>query len=201
MCYKSDPFPIRRGVLQGCIFSPILFVLCLKILFVLCLNSVWKRTSPGQGWQILPGWLLDVLSYADDIGMVIQTTLESQNRLQSFSDINSETLTMCINPPKTVRMPITPKITVTKITEANINADEETFRHPCDICHRRFDTTRGVSIHKSKNNCVASSTAVIKPRRNQRANKIIEAKKRAIKVEAQAKITLNGEFISNVEIF
>ena len=40
-----------------------------------------------------------------------------------------------------------------------------------------------------------------KPRRNQRANKIIEAKKRAVKVEAQSKITLNGEFISNVEFF
>ena len=46
MGYKSDPFPIRRGVLQECIFSP--------ILFVLCLNSVWKRT-PQHGWQIIPG--------------------------------------------------------------------------------------------------------------------------------------------------
>ena len=65
----------------------------------------------------------------------------------------------------------------------------------------RFDTTRGVAIHKSKNNCDISGRAVIKPRRNQRANKLIEAKKRAVKVEAQSKITLNGEFISNVEIF
>ena len=63
----------------------------------------------------------------------------------------------------------------------------------------RFDTTRGVAIHKSKNNCDISGTAAVKPRRSQRANTIIEAKKRAIKVEAQAKITLNNEFISNVE--
>ena len=39
--------------------------------------------------------------------------------------------------------------------------------------------------------------AEAKPRRNQLANKIIEAKKRAIKVEDQAKIKLNGEFISD----
>ena len=41
----------------------------------------------------------------------------------------------------------------------------------------------------------------VKPRQNQRANKIIEANTRAIKVEAQAKIKLNGEFITNVEFF
>ena len=28
--YKSESFPIRRGVLQGCILSPILFILCLN---------------------------------------------------------------------------------------------------------------------------------------------------------------------------
>ena len=61
MGYKSDPFPIRRGVLQGCILSP--------ILFVICLNSVWKRT-PQHGWQIIPRWLPDELSYADDIAMI-----------------------------------------------------------------------------------------------------------------------------------
>ena len=65
----------------------------------------------------------------------------------------------------------------------------------------RFDTTRGVAIHKSKNKCDISGTAAVKPRRDQRANKIIEAKKRAIKVETQAKITLNNEFISHVEFF
>ena len=40
-----------------------------------------------------------------------------------------------------------------------------------------------------------SGTAAVKPRRNQRVNKIIEAKKRAVKVEAQAKITLNNELL------
>ena len=97
-------------------------------------------------------------------------------------------------------MTIAPKITVTKTTEADINADEKTFQYPCDICHRRFDTTRGVAIHKSKNNCDISGAADVKPRRNQRANKIIEAKKRAVIVGTQDKIKLN-ELITNVEIF
>ena len=89
---------------------------------------------------------------------------------------------MRINLSKTVRMTIAPKTTVTKTTEADINADEETFRYPCSICHMRFDTTRGVAIHKSKNNCDISGTAAVKPRRNQRANKIIEAKNALLKL-------------------
>ena len=191
--YKSEPFPISRGVLQGCILSP--------ILFVLCLNSVWKRTSPGQGWQILPDWLLDELSYADDIGMISRTTLESQNRLQSFSDLSNQTSTMRINLSKTVRMTIAPKITVTKTTEEDIIADQATFMYKCEECHRTFPRPRSLSSHYQHCPHAITAAADAKPRRNQLANKIIEAKKRAIKVEDQAKIKLNGEFISNVEIF
>ena len=119
MGYKSDSFQIRRGVLQGCILSP--------SLFVLCLNSAWKIT-PQHGWQIIPGWLLDELSYADDIAMIdITKTTGIQTRFQEFSDKVNETATMRINIPKTVHMTIAPKITVTKTTEADINVDEETF--------------------------------------------------------------------------
>ena len=119
MGYKSEPFPIRRGVLQGCILSP--------ILFVLCLNSVWKRT-PLHGWQIIPGQLLDELSYADDIAMIdITKTTGIQTRFQEFSDKVNKTATMRINIPKTVHMNIAPKITVTRTTEEDIIADQATL--------------------------------------------------------------------------
>ena len=101
MGYKLDPFPIRRGVLQGCILSP--------ILFVLCLNSVWKRT-PQHGWRIIPGWLLDEISYADDIAMIDITKMTGiQTRFQEFSNKVNKTATMRINIPKTVHMTIAPR--------------------------------------------------------------------------------------------
>ena len=90
---------------------------------------------------------------------------------------------------------------VTKTTEEDINANEETFMYECTYCTRNFPSQNSLSCHNPRW-CpkVITAAAAARPRRNQRANKIIEAKKRAIKVEAQAKIKLNGELITNVEI-
>ena len=74
--------------------------------------------------KILPAVIYVVYIF---VIMISRTTLESQNRLQSYSDISNQTSTMRINLSKTVRMTIAPKTTVTKTTEADINADEETF--------------------------------------------------------------------------
>ena len=64
-----------------------------------------------------------------------------------------------------------------------------------------FPKPRSLSSHYQHCPREITAAADAKLRRNQLANKIIEAKKRAIKVEAQAKFKLNGELISNVEIF
>ena len=90
---------------------------------------------------------------------------------------------MRINITKTVRMTIAPKITVTKTTEENIKADQATFMYKCEKCHRTFSSPRSLPSHYK--HCPKVITAAdAKPRRNQLATKIIEAKKRAIKVEA-----------------
>ena len=78
---KSEPFPIKRGVLQGDILSP--------ILFVMCLNSVWKRANvnSSEGWEILPGWLLDELSYADDIALIDTDDIVSSRPTTNYFQI------------------------------------------------------------------------------------------------------------------
>ena len=74
MGYKSDPFPIRRGVLQGCILSLILF-------------EFGMERTPQHGWQIVPGWLLDELSYADDIAMIDVLQRRREFRLDFKSSV------------------------------------------------------------------------------------------------------------------
>jgi len=93
-------FQISRGVLQGDILSP--------ILFILTLNSIWNRSNNEEGWRILPGWILDELSYADDIAMISRDKETSAKRLQELSDLASKTASMRINITKTVRMQIEP---------------------------------------------------------------------------------------------
>ena len=128
----------------------------------------------------------------------ITKTMEIKTRHQEFSDKTNKTASMRINIPKTVRMNIAPKITVTKTIEENIIANQATFMYKCEECHRKFSSPR--SLPSRYQHCPGEGTTDVRPRRNQLANKIIEAKKRAIKVEAQAKIKLNGELITNVEI-
>ena len=183
----SDVFPIHRGVLQGCILSP--------ILFIVCLNSIWKRTPQGEGWQIIPGWLLDELSYADDIAMIDTEKMNGERRLQTFSDIANQTASMRINIPKTVGMSIAPKIAVSKTTEEDIEAQESIFKFECTVCHSKFPTARGVSAHKR--HCGKPR----KSRNNQKADKIIKEQKRAAKLATQATIMLNSTAITNVDTF
>ena len=79
----------------------------------------------------MPGWLLDELSYADDIALIDTDIIKNESRLQKFSDISGKTATMRINASKTVRMQIEPKETVTKTTEEDIIGQENWF--PCHI--------------------------------------------------------------------
>ena len=188
----SDAFPINRGVLQGDILSP--------ILFILCLNSIWKRTTPGQGWQIpkVPNWLLDELSYADDVASFSTNIENSQTQLQNFSDVAAHTASMRINVPKTVHMTVTPKLSVSSTTESEVIALE--LPHACDVCERRFPTIAGVSIHKARW-CGGVGTGAVRSRRGQKADSIVRKKKRADILATQTKVSLNGEEIANVEQF
>ena len=184
----SEPFGIFRGVLQGDILSP--------ILFVLCLNSVWLRSvEDGDGWRVLPDWLLDELSYADDIALFDCCPANSERRLQKLSDVAGATASMIINVPKTLRAPMRPKVHVGATTAADVTA--AMFKFKCDVCGREFDKQSGLKIHKSRW-CNGPGTGNDRSRRDQRADKIIKAVKLDKLVAAQECIKLNGESIANV---
>ena len=183
----SEHFGIFRGVLQGDILSP--------ILFILCLNSVWSRSvDDGDGWRVLPDWLLDELSYADDIALLDTCPANSERRLQKLSDVAGTSASMIINIPKTLRTPVRPKVSVGATTAVDVIAAK--FKFKCDVCEREFPTKRGVSAHKRF--CLGPGTGNVRSRRDQKADKIVKATKLDKIVAAQDCIKLNGESIANV---
>jgi exonuclease III len=202
----SEPFPVKRGVLQGDILSP--------ILFVLVLNSMWVRTKQNQGWQITPSWLLDELSYADDCVLIegpcipgpLQSSLQispppiikSQQRLQEFSDIGKGTSTMRISIPKTFRMKIEPAIKLTATTATDVI--EMNFEVKCEHCGRQFPNKNSLPKHYPRY-CKGPGTGNDRPYRNQLANKLVEEKKRAAIVSARPNIILDLQKIENVAQF
>ena len=120
----------------------------------------------------------------------ITKTTGIQTRLQEFSNKSKETATMRINIPKMVRMTIAPKITVTKTTEEDIIADQATFMYECIHCTRRFPSQISLSCHYPRW-CpkVITAAADARPRRNQLANKIIEAKNALLKLRLKLRLS------------
>ena len=188
----SEPFPINRGVLQGDILSP--------VLFIMCLNSIWMRSElPPDGWQITEDWLLSEISYADDIVLIETTTSTTQERLQRLGDISLSTASMSISIPKTMHMTVVKakKTSPTTLVEAT-----EISKFHCDICNRGFPTIRGVSSHKRFcRGSVEEELANPRGRKYQKADKIIKFNKRSALVEADPKVVYNGLPLNNVHQF
>ena len=92
------------------------------------------NVNSNEGWEILPGWLLDELSYADDIALIDTDIIKNECRLQNFSKTSEKTATLRINTNKTVRMQVERKENVTKTTEEDIN-DQQNW-YPCHTCGR-----------------------------------------------------------------
>ena len=196
----SDPFDVNRGVLQGDVLSP--------ILFIMVLNSMWARTNPHDGWQVAPDWLLNELSYADDCAIVegpgssppdntTHTIDNSQRRLQEFSDVGKVTSTMRINVPKTFHMKVEP---VTKIPAATLeDITTMNFETKCPDCGRSFPSKKSLPSHSRY--CPKTHDAPQKPYRNQKANMLVQEKKRAAIIAARPNIILDLLKIGNVAQF
>jgi hypothetical protein len=163
-------------------------------LFVICLNSIWKRAVlPGDGWQITPQWLLDELSYADDIALLDLNHAGSERRLQMLNDVAKSAAAMQISRPKTMRMVIQQTLRVGKTTDEEIAALN--LRVACKVCGRLFPSARSLPGHKQF--CGKADAS----RKGQKVDRMVKEAKRTAKVAQIAKIKLNGEEIDNVDSF
>ena len=76
----SEPFPVRRGVIQGDIFSPQCFTLGLDRIF-----RLHDIAGQGIGGPFLGDVTASKLEYADDVGLLDWTAAEASERVSALA--------------------------------------------------------------------------------------------------------------------
>ena len=95
----SGSFDISRGVIQGDIISPVLFILALDQL----VQTVDKAGGKGAGKGVKCGRILklNVLGYADDAALIEPCVEVMTDRLTAIADASRELADMHVSMPKT----------------------------------------------------------------------------------------------------
>ena len=132
-----------RGVIQGDIISPVLFILALGAL-VQQFDSVRGMHKGFKCGRILR---LDVLGYADDVALISDTVEDMTRRLTAIEDGAKEHADMNVSMPKTFTQHVHKRDKLT-VTEAEAKAAEKKYKFKCDFCSRRFKTDRNMQIHR-----------------------------------------------------
>ena len=140
----SDKFNVARGVVQGDIISPILFILALEQL-------IRQNDVHGDGVACGEFFKVRILGYADDAAMLDQDTQTMTIRLTPLADAAKQEADMEVSMPKTFSQHVG-KRTGIKVTKVEAVSAQMAFKHKCDFCDRRFKTSRDMLIHR--NNCV-----------------------------------------------
>ena len=95
----SEPFPIRRGVIQGDIFSPQCFTLGLDRIF-----RLHDIADQGIGGPSLGDVTATKLEYADDVGLLNWTTNEASERVSALANGSRTSASMEMSAPKSKGM-------------------------------------------------------------------------------------------------
>ena len=139
----SGTFKIGRGVIQGDIISPILFIIALD-------HLIQEFDKGGNGVKCGRILKLKVLGYADDAALIEGAVEEMTKRLTSLANASETKADMKVNMAKTFTQHVFKRDDIV-VTEAEAVAAEAGFKHQCDFCKRRFKTRRDMLIHRA--NC------------------------------------------------
>ena len=137
----SELFNIERGVVQGDIASPVLFILALDLLI-----QTYDKT--GNGVKCGKELTIRTLGYADDAALAEGKAKDMTKRLTALADASVGEADMTIRLDKTFTHHVQAQ-EKRKVTEAEALAAQKKFKHQCDFCPRRFKTQAAMYIHRA----------------------------------------------------
>ena len=191
----SRSIPIRRGVIQGDIPSPVVFLVALDKLLK-------DHGMLHTGLHITPHLTLSDLEFADDAALPNKDTIVASSRITNLNEKAKGEAGMSISVPKTKVQHIGKKPRVSQTTEADISnlPAEIKFKFICELCEMSYPTKHGLSIHKGRW-CKGSKTASKPSRKQTVADRIVKDKKVEQYQNTLGKVKLDDTDLENVYAF
>ena len=141
---------MRRGVVQGDIFSPLCFIIALTVLLT-------RHGECAEGSAIdLFELFIKNLEFADDAALVDLTLSAAAERLNRFTAGAIEDADMEVSVPKIECMHIDSELVqhFSRVTVGEEDYDDETlvekWSHPCSYCNAVYGTQHGLNIHLAR---------------------------------------------------
>ena len=186
MC--SEPFPVRRGVIQGDIFSPQCFTIGLDRIF-----RLHDIAGQGIGGPSLSDVTASKLEYADDVGLLDWTATEASQRVSALASGSQASASMEMSAPKSKGMHVHVRERLPVSTEVEVKALD--FPHSCPDCEKSFPTTRGLAVHRARW-CRPGQRPT--SRRGQLADKAVKLAKREASATLLPPVVMEGESLESV---
>ena len=187
----SEPFPVRRGVIQGDIFSPQCFTLGLDRIF-----RLHDIAGQGIGGPSLGDVTASKLEYADDVGLLDWTAAEASERVSALARGSRTSASMEMSAPKSKGMHVHTRERLPVSTEEEVEALD--LPHSCPECKRTFPTRRGLAVHRARWCRPGQRPA---SRRGQLADKAVKLAKRKASAALFPPVVMEGEALESVYQF
>ena len=187
----SEPFPIRRGVIQGDIFSPQCFTLGLDRIF-----RLHDIAGQGIGGPSLGDVTASKLEYADDVGLLDRTATEASNHVSALASGSRMSASMEMSAPKSKGIHVCALESLAVSTELEVEAI--CLPHSCPVCARTFATTHGLSVHRARWCRPGQPPA---SRWGQLANKAVKLSKRKASAALLPPVILEGKLLEAIYQF
>jgi len=185
----SERFEIRRGVIQGDIFSPPSFTLALDRIF-----RRYDVRCDGVGGPPLKCPRVPKLEYADDAALLNANASDASERLTSLAIGGLQDAGLQVSLKKTKAMPVRRYERTSDTTEDEVATLK--FKHSCATCDRAFPTERGLKVHIGRKWCRPDGPP--RSRKGTLADKAVKKAKRTEQASQMPKVSVDGHQLDNV---